>query len=306
MTTYNSLISRADISTLEQPEYSNQIFAAMTENSIVARMAKRLPNMGASTKNLPVLSALPQAYFVSEGGLKQSTEANWENKMLNVEEIACIVPIPEAVLADASVPIFDNIKPYIAEAIGKTFDGAVLFDTNSPASWPNAIITDATAKSKVISLAAHTDLYDAMLGDNGVLQAIEDSGFTPDGIIASIKLKGKMRSQRSSDGTPLFASQNGFDGIMPVFPKTGIIDPDTALAIAGEWGQLVYAVRQDITYKLLDQAVLSDADGKIVLNFAQQDCVGLRVTFRVAWQLPNPVNSTDTTANRYPFAVLTA
>ncbi len=65
-------------------------------------------------------------------------------------------------------------------------------------------------------------------------------------------------------------------------------------------------MRQDMTYKILDQAVISDGDGKIIYNLAQQDMVALRCVMRLGWQLPNPVTAlNDNGSTRYPFAVLT-
>jgi hypothetical protein len=65
-------------------------------------------------------------------------------------------------------------------------------------------------------------------------------------------------------------------------------------------------VRRDVTYKMLTEAVIQDPDtGDIVYNLAQQDMVALRVTFRCAWQLANPVTRSNPDENtRFPFAVL--
>jgi len=52
--------------------------------------------------------------------------------------------------------------------------------------------------------------------------------------------------------------------------------------------------------------VISDADGKIIFNLAQQDMVALRVTMRLGFAVPNPVSYIKPREKRYPFAVLTA
>ena len=74
---------------------------------------------------------------------------------------------------------------------------------------------------------------------------------------------------------------------------------------SGDWSQLVFSIRQDITYKILDQAVIQDGAGNIVFNLAQQDMVALRCVMRCGWALPNPTNRVNTNdSTRYPFAVL--
>ena len=68
---------------------------------------------------------------------------------------------------------------------------------------------------------------------------------------------------------------------------------------------IVWAIRKDITTKLLTEAVITDAQGNVLINLAQQDAVALRVVFRAGWALANPVNRVNATAaSRYPFAVL--
>ena len=90
-----------------------------------------------------------------------------------------------------------------------------------------------------------------------------------------------------------------------IFPMNGAFDQATALMILGDFKQLVYAVRQDVTYKLLDQATIIDpATKQVVYSLAQQDMVALRAVMRLGWEIPNPVNAfqPDDT-KRSPFAV---
>ena len=62
---------------------------------------------------------------------------------------------------------------------------------------------------------------------------------------------------------------------------------------------------QDVTYKVLDQAVIQDpSDGSILYNLAQEDMVALRVVMRLGWEIPNPVNALNETETRFPFASL--
>lgn len=309
---YNSLVSRTGAEALIPEVTSRDIIQGVTEQSAVLRLARRLPNMTTAQTRMPVLSQLPTAYFVTgDTGLKQSTQMAWENKYINAEELAVIVPIPDAVLADTSYDLWAEIKPRIEEAIGVAIDQAILFGTNAPSSWPDDILAGATAASHLVDDDSFTDLYDAIMGVGGVLSFVEADGFMVTGHVAHTTMKAKLRGLRTSEGQPIFMQsmqeRNRYvlDGEPIEFIRNGSFDVSQALMFSGEWKQLVYAIRQDITYKLLTEAVIQDGSGNIVYNLAQQDMVALRAVIRLGWQLPNPINRMNQTeATRYPFAVL--
>src|SRR5690606_14217580 len=118
------------------------------------------------------LSALATAYFVSgeptnadaTKGLKRTTNVAWANKYINAAEIACIVPIPESVLDDADYDIWTEVRPKIEEAMGVTFDQAVLYGTNAPTDWPDDLVTGATSAGNVVTIGSGTDLYQEIMG----------------------------------------------------------------------------------------------------------------------------------------------
>jgi HK97 family phage major capsid protein len=316
---YNSVISRTDAAPLIPEEVSREIIKNVAQSSVVMRMARRLPNMARGQVRMPVMSALATAYFVSgDTGLKQTSDVTWENKYIDAEELAVIVPISEKVLDDQDYDIWGEVRPAIEEAMGKAFDQAVFYGTNAPASWPDDIVTAATAAGHVLSAAAYVDLYEALLGETGAgtagaIGTVEADGFVPTAHVAHISMRAKLRNVRDTNGQPLFkanmqdSSRYELDGAPIEFPLNGSVVSASSLLISGDWTKLVYAVRQDITYKLLDQAVITDAGGNIIYNLAQQDMVALRAVMRLGWQLPNPINRVnETAATRYPFAVLTA
>jgi hypothetical protein len=89
------------------------------------------------------------------------------------------------------------------------------------------------------------------------------------------------------------------------FPENGAFDNSIAQLVVGDFSQAVYAIRQDITVKILDQGVIQDPTTKeIVYNLAQQDMVALRVVFRMGWALPNPATRLDEDRTGCPFAYL--
>jgi HK97 family phage major capsid protein len=320
---YNSIISRTDADALIPEEVSNEILGHVPQQSAVLQLARRLANMSRAQKRLPVMSALATGYFVSgDTSVKQTTEVNWTDKYIDPEELAVIVPIPEAVVDDSSYDIWGQIRPIIEEAFGIAIDAAVLYGTNIPATWTTnlgaaGLIAGILAASQNVSLAAYTDLYEAILGETaagvaGLFGMVEADGFMVTGSLAHVSMKSKLRNVRTTEGMPIFtrslqgANQYELDGAPCLFPLNGAIS-STYYLISGQWNQLVYSMRQDITYKILDQAVIQDQAGTIIYNLAQQDMIALRAVMRLGVALPNPINRMQpTTVSRFPFAYLTA
>lgn len=142
---------------------------------------------------------------------------------------------------------------------------------------------------------------------------VEADGYFVNGHVADISMRAGLRGLRdqSGAGMPIFlndmqsAGNYQLDGSPIYFPRNGSWNASTALMVSGDWTNLVYAIRQDITYKLLDQAVILDTDGTIAYNLPQQDMVALRAVMRLGWECANPITSLNTTsATRFPFAVL--
>lgn len=307
-----AMIDRSAAEALIQEQLINTIQQDTPKNSIFMQMARRLPNMTSKQTRIPVLESLPTAYWVNgDNGFKQTSEQSWDNVYLTAAELAVIVPIPEAVLDDASFDILGEIQPRVVEAIGKRVDEAVIFDINRPAEWEMGITSRALQAGNNVS--GSTIDYDALLGEGGVFSKVEAGGYMVTGGLAGMAMRAKLRGIKDAAEAPLFkadmqgATQYALDGAPLYFPTNGSFDTSIAQLVVGDWSQAVYAIRQDITVKLLDQGIIQDpTTGAIVYNLAQQDMVALRVVFRMGWALPNYATRMNENRNFVPFAYIEA
>ena len=305
-----NIIDRARAEALIQEQVVSTIFQDAPKQSVFMSLARKLPNMTSKQTRIPVLDMLPVAYWVNgDTGFKQTSQQAWDNVYLTAAELAVIVPIPEAVLDDSDFDILGEVTPRVNEAIGARVDAAVLFGTNRPTEWQNDIITMARQAGNNVSGGAVT--YDTLLGENGVISKVEESGHMVNGAIASMAMRGKLRGIKNTSGTPLFKSdmqgstQYALDGAPLYFPQNGAFDASIAQMIVGDWSQAVYSIRQDVTTKILDQGVIQDPNTKeIIYNLAQQDMIALRVVFRMGWALPNPATALNSDRTLVPFAYL--
>lgn len=306
------IIDRTGAASLIPEENAKEIIQGVVTQSAVLQRGRKLPNMSSKTYKMPVLDMLPIAYFVNgDTGAKKTTKQAWDKKFITAEEIAVIVPIPEAVLDDTDYDIWGEVKPRVIEAFGKKIDGAVLFDDDKPSTWRDGVVTTATKANSVVALASGDSLYDKIMAEDGVIAKIESSGYFVNGHMADISMRAKLRGLKDSTGNPIFKSdmQSGtaysLDGSPMNFPNNGSFDKSKALMISGDFGQLVYAIRQDITFKLFTEGVVQNTDGTIAYNLMQNDMVALRAVMRLGWEIPNPINSVQTDkSKRCPFAIL--
>lgn len=295
-----AVISRTDVDSLIETQVANEIFEGVIKDSKALSMFRRLPNMTSDKTKLRVLDSLPVAYFVDEStnnGRKNTTKMAWDKKFINAAELAVIVPIKENVLNDSSIDIWAEVRPRIVEAFAKKIDNAMFFGVDKPTDWRAGLVPSVISAGAEVNETGH--LYSDI---NDVMTKVEESGYDVNGILGGVGLKGKFRMMTDTTGQPLNTTEIG--SVKREFMDNGVWDKTASTLIAGDFSQAVYAIRQDVTYKILDQAVIQDTDGSILYNLAQDDMVALRVVMRLGWEIPNPVNALNETNARFPFASL--
>ena len=294
-------ITRNDVDALIETQVANEIFEGVVRQSKALSMFRRLPNMTSDKTKLRILDSLPIAYFVDEttdNGRKNITKMAWDKKFINAAELAVIVPIKENVLNDTSIDIWAEVKPRIIEAFGKKIDNAMFFGVDKPADWRAGLVPSVIAVGAEVNETGH--LYSDI---NDVMTKVEESGYEVNGLIGGVGLKGKFRMMTDTTGQPLQTTEIG--SVKRNFMDNGVWDKTKSTLVAGDFSQAVYSIRQDVTYKVLTEAVIQDpSDGSILYNLAQDDMVALRVVMRLGWEIPNPVNALNETQTRFPFASL--
>ena len=304
-----SYIERDNMGGLIPEPATREIFQGIVENSAVLRVGKRLPNMTAKTQSINVLDMLPLAYWVDgDTGFKETSSQAWDKKRLVAEELAVIVPIPEAVLADANYDIWGEVRPRLVEAMGRRVDEAILFGTGKPQSWRKSILD--TADDAGCTVTATSDIFADIMGEDGLIAKVEQNGYLPNRMLSGVSMRAKLRGLTDQVGNPLFmrsmqgATPYDLDGIPLEFPMNGAWDEEEALLITGDFRQLVYSIRQDVTYKVLTEATIVDPTTReVVYSLAQQDMVALRAVMRLGWEIPNPVSAYRSEMEHYsPFA----
>jgi HK97 family phage major capsid protein len=323
---YNNIISRATTGSdpLVPEEVSTQVIQELPKASAaLSLMAKTI--LGSKTYRMPVLDVLPVAFWLNgDTGLKQTTDMGWKNITLIVEELAAIVPIPEAYLADADIPIWDQVRPRMVSAIGKLIDLATIWGINKPPTWGTDIYTAAVASGNVIkdgfldagATEAAADLGQtvAALGDT-----MSQTGYVVNGFAGRPGLNWRLMGMRSAQGAPIYQPnmQDSASGALygaPIFmPKNGSWDQTKAQVIAGDWDKSIIGVRQDMTFKIFTEGVISDDNGQVILNLMQNDSIAMRVVMRLAYATVNPVTEMQPnetmdgaggTVMRFPFGVV--
>lgn len=321
-------------------EVAREVVAGITEASATLSMFRRLPNMSARTMRMPVLNALgsaafttantendslagadqevddtQQAHLKSEGelpiddapGLKDTHQMEWKNTFINAEPLAIILPIAEDTIADSQYPIWNEIQPRIVEAFGALIDTAVVWGQGRPATWPTGIVPTSISRGFTIVEGAGADLS---IDVSDLMGTLEGVGYDANGFIADPGMKASLRGLRDNNGGLLFqpslvaGTPSMLYGNPVTYLKNGSMLPATSRLIAGDMTQAVYSVRQDMSFKVFTEGVVTDSNGVVIMNLMQQDMIALRVVMRMGWAVPNPIHALATRANRYPFATL--
>lgn len=299
----------------EIPEsVASEILLEAVQGSVALQMGRTF-RMAAYQHRIPVLSAFAEAFWLNgatqadkDSAQKQTTKVEWDNVYITPEEIAVLVPVPDAWMADSNIA-WEEIRREVTRAFSKAIDQAIFFGQSSngslPSTFGNGIVPDAIANGNYVTVGASgVDLADdiAMLG-----QEMAEDGYNLDGFVTEPAFLWRLRRLRDANDVPIFepslqaGTPSRLYGQTLAEVKNGSWDRDEAALLGGEWDKLRIGIRQDMTFNLFDQAVITDGAGNVVYNSVQQDGKVLRAVMRLGYATPNPLKVLGGT---FPFYVL--
>ena len=317
MPTYNTHVARTTSGSdplVPEPLATAIIQEAPKASAALSLMAST--PLSSKTQRMPVLDVLPVAYWVGgDTGMKQTTMQAWKNVVLVVEEIACIVPIPEAYLDDADVPLWGAVQPRITEAVGQLIDLAVIWGINKPTTWGEAVFPGAGKSQHFIVQGTGVDLGQDVT-KLGAMMA--QSGYTVNGFAAAPGTSWNLAGLRSAQGVPIYQpDMTGTPGGNLYGYKMNEINNGSwqsgltgAVMLAGDFSKAMIGIRRDISFKMFTEGVISNDSGVVILNLMQQDSVAMRMTMRLAYATVNPVTIMEPSKNistataRWPFGAI--
>jgi len=189
----------------------------------------------------------------------------------------------------------------------------VLWGVNKPATWGESVFVGATKSGHWAIEGTGTDLG-VDVSTLGVQMA--QSGYTLNGFAAMPGMSWKLTGLRSAQGVPIYQPDmtgsptgRGLYGypLSEVQNGSWVMPTTGALLLGGDFSKAIIGIRNDISFKMFTEGVISDDTGKVILNLMQQDSVAMRMTMRLAYATVNPVTimqpGTAITA-RWPFGAI--
>lgn len=300
---YSDIVNRTDAGAELAEQLGNELVNGIQRESVALALGRRVPTTTRDSR-VPVLTSAPDAYWVAgDTGLKQTSKGVFTNQGLIAEELAVVVPIPDAVLDDSEYDLWSALRPNLVTAFARRLDAAVLFGIDAPASWPAGLSEVATTATATVVESADA-VADLMLA----AEKVGASGYNVTGAAVRPGWQYAAAAQRSESVT---ASPAGANSPFPLMVGgLGIhVDPPRwdstiAEAIVADWSKVLIGIRQDFTTDIFNTGVITNDLGAIVLNLLQQDMSALRCVMRVGYLLAQPDTQSDV-ANPAPVAMVT-
>jgi hypothetical protein len=209
-------------SNLLPPTITGPIFAKASEQSAVMSLARKVPLSVSAQTAIPVPMDVPQAGWVSEGGVKPASQVGVGVKLMTGKKVALLVPVSNEVVMTNPGGLLEQLQSDLPTAIARAFDQAAINgkDSRTGGAGPFSEYLAQTGSSVALGTAAQSTggLYADIV--NGVGKVVNRNyDFT--GIAADPRFKVDTLLQTDTQGRPLFNDANGADpngGSLAGFP----------------------------------------------------------------------------------------
>lgn len=256
---------------------AQNMYEEILNGSCVLPLAQ-VKQMTAPTETFHVWANKPGAYWVDEASPVEITEATMIHPKMEAKKLATMVYTTREKLNDSFINVFEELKPQIVEALYREIDREILHGAQS--KFGTNVMKAVTDSSHSITVGTNAtidlDVSDAM-------GLVEVAGYDPNGFLAPVEMKNKLRKLRDADGNRLLFGQRGeedFYGLPIEFAKNGALDKTKAEIVVGDWDKVIVGILDGIEYSVSTDATITD--GVKTVNLFQNDMIALKVTMRVA------------------------
>lgn len=140
-------------------ELRTEVFRVLPDMTIMRNIARVIP-MSTDTLNLNNLAARPVAYWTAEYASKSTTSAEFGQVTLSPNDLVCLLPISDQLLADANINLVSFIIELFAEAIGLAEDRA--FFTGTGTGQPRGISIETISSANAGGTASFDDVINLL------------------------------------------------------------------------------------------------------------------------------------------------
>jgi hypothetical protein len=147
---FNDYISRSDAAATLPEELASELVQGMAKSSAALALGHSVP-MTVLENMLPAEATLPTAYWnVPDGqpsSLAQTTDMQLSLNQIIAYELDTLVVIPQNVLDDSTVPLWDVVRPRVSEAMAKQLDNAAIWGVGQPSGSNLSVLGFIAANS---------------------------------------------------------------------------------------------------------------------------------------------------------------
>lgn len=261
----------SDFSGFLNREQSEAIFEQAARESVVQRLARRVP-LGINGQSIPVVTGKVSAGWVAEGAQKPASSGSVALKTMDPKKLAAIAVVSAEVVRANPGGYMDLLRPQIAEAFAVAFDAAALHGTSSPFS--TNLDTGSSTQEFTGTTPAFTAVYDDL---NAGFATLVNAGKKVTGWAFDSRMEPVFNGTKDSSGRPIWIESPTTEQVGPIregrlfgrpaFTGDGIYAATPKIyGYAGDWSQVAWGAVGGISYKVSTEATVT-INGALVSLF---------------------------------------
>lgn len=261
----------SDFSGFLTREQSEAIFEKAAQQSVVQRLARRVP-LGINGQSIPVVTGKVSAGWVAEGAAKPVSQGTVGLKTMDPKKLAAIAVVSAEVVRANPAGYMDLLRPQIAEAFAIAFDAAALHGTGSP--FTTNLDTGSSTQEFTGTQPAFTAVYDDI---NSGLATLVNAGKDPNGFAWDRRMEPVLNGAKDSSNMPIFNERTLTEKVGPLrqgrmlgyeaFFGTGVYAAAPKIfGYLGDWSQVAWGAVGGISYRVSTEAPVT-INGSLVSLF---------------------------------------